>query len=557
MSSKNDFDLVGIGSVFDQPLQVPKYQREYSWGKQEVNQLLEDIGEAKSAGNRYFLGTIVTVKNTETGRIDVIDGQQRLTTVSLIYRALISKLQALNASARLIRKIEEERLSAFHKDTEDEEPKLILNIDDDEFYRRLMNFSDGEAQPVKPSHKKLKDALKNATKWVSDSVKGKPESTAIAELKSLDTYLEQRAEVLLLKTNDASQAFKMFETLNDRGLRTSQADLVKSYLFGQSTTRIDDAQSRWSSMKDNLTEISDNDTVVTFLRHAIISTRAYVRAQDVFDYSRNNMKSQTSALAFLNDLENLSKSYVSTFKPESAAWTLKEAESREALKVLNLFDVQPIRPLILSLYLKFTEKELTKALKLLVAIIVRNVIAMRSRSASFEENFADAALEVYKGNLKTAENLKTKLSRFIVSDSDFKKFFESATVSNASLARYYLRALEQQQNAEANTWYIIKDDATQITLEHILPKSFPKSGWKSFDTDLHRAYRNRIGNLCLLDGPSNHSDGSDPFASKKKSYGKSLLSTTNSLSGIADWTTATINRRQENLSTLAIEVWKT
>ncbi|GHA97375.1 hypothetical protein GCM10009069_20310 [Algimonas arctica] len=111
--SGNDFDLVGIGGVLDTPLQVPKHQREYSWQNNEVQQLLDDLSEAKSSTLEYFLGTIVTVKNKDTKRLDVIDGQQRLTTISLIYSALVSELKSLQANEKVIRKIEEERLSDF------------------------------------------------------------------------------------------------------------------------------------------------------------------------------------------------------------------------------------------------------------------------------------------------------------------------------------------------------------------------------------------------------------------------------------------------------------
>ena len=80
--------------------------------------------------------------------------------------------------------------------------------------------------------------------------------------------------MVLLQAQNASQAFKMFETLNDRGMKTNQADLVKSYLFGQSGSRINESIARWSSIRDNVEEVSDDDRLINFLRHAFIIIRS-------------------------------------------------------------------------------------------------------------------------------------------------------------------------------------------------------------------------------------------------------------------------------------------
>ncbi len=97
------------------------------------------------------------------------------------------------------------------------------------------------------------------------------------------SYLEHSAQVILLRAHDQSRAFKMFETLNDRGLRTSQADLVKSYLFGLAEKQVGLAQSKWSNMLENLQDLGDDDPQVSFLRHYLIAFSGFVRADGVYD----------------------------------------------------------------------------------------------------------------------------------------------------------------------------------------------------------------------------------------------------------------------------------
>src|SRR6185312_15868393 len=146
--------------------------------------------------------------------------------------------------------------------------KLMLNIDDNEFFSKLIATEPqppSELKPTRSSHRLLVNATKAAREWVRDLAKTLSAADQPARLNDWIAYIEFNATVILLKTQNGAQAFKMFETLNDRGLKTSQADLVKSYLFGQSGSRIGEAQARWSSMRDNLEELVGDDIAINFL----------------------------------------------------------------------------------------------------------------------------------------------------------------------------------------------------------------------------------------------------------------------------------------------------
>ena len=106
---------------------------------------------------------------------------------------------------------------------------------------------------------------------------------APATLNNWIDYLERSAQVILLRAHDQSRAFKMFETLNDWGLRMSQADLVKNYLFGLTDEQVGSAQAKWSNMLENLQDLGDDDPQVSSLPHYLIAFSGFVRADGVYD----------------------------------------------------------------------------------------------------------------------------------------------------------------------------------------------------------------------------------------------------------------------------------
>lgn len=139
---------------------MPKYQREYSWKTKEVNQLLEDLAGAKLDRRDYFLGTIVTIgAEGSSSALEVVDGQQRLTTVTLILAAIRNHLikHGTGKSAIIVESIDNDFLSTIDRAKGERVPKLTLNIDDNDFFTALM-ASRGDftkITPTKISHRLL------------------------------------------------------------------------------------------------------------------------------------------------------------------------------------------------------------------------------------------------------------------------------------------------------------------------------------------------------------------------------------------------------------------
>jgi hypothetical protein len=553
-----EFTHCGIGDVLKlNKLKVPPHQREYSWTSAEIEQLLIDFSDAKATGREHFLGTVVTIQDSAGGALQIVDGQQRLTTTAIFLSEIRNYLSPDESADLIVESINNDFLSIIDRKTRQRMPRLTLNTDDNDFFIDLIDkgLDHEELKPTRDSHDLLIESARTSRDWVRKLASTHSKNEVADRLNDWLEFIEQDAKVVLLKVSDGSQAFKMFETLNDRGLRTSQADLVKSYLFGQSGSRIAEAQSRWSSMRDNLQELKDGDGAINFLRHVLIATKKFARTENVYDETQTSIRGEAASVAYLADLERLSRVYVSTFQSDSSHWDTYSQKSKDAIKLYNRFDPKPVRPLLLSLALKFSQKEFERSIQLIVCLTVRATVTGKNRSGIIETTYGAAALDIYNDRVTNITELKKALEKVAVDDLEFEKAFSITRSAKPDYARYYLRALEAADKNEKEPWYVVNEDNTAVTLEHILPKNPDSGNWPQFDEDDHRRMFKRMGNLCLMQKTSNSNAGNESFEIKKTEYSISPLLLTSSLAKLNDWTPDEIESRQTKLAKLAIKAW--
>jgi len=346
----------------------------------------------------------------------------------------------------------------------------------------------------------------------------------------------------------------MFETLNDRGLRTSQADLIKNYLFGRSGERFQEVQNRWAYMRGALESLDDDDNTVNFLRHALIAVRGYLRESHVYDAVQDMVKGEQAAVTFASTLENLANAYVATFNPEHDHWNGYSDSVRRAIEVLNLLNIKPMRPLLLSISSKFSQRESALAFQFAIALGVRLMIASTTRSGSVENPLAAASNDVFLGKIESAAALKAKLADITPSDEEFRVEFETTRVAASRMARYYLRSLEMAAKGETEPWFIPTDDRSIINLEHVLPKK-PLVNWPNFTAEEVPVWVNRLGNQALMRARDNSDLQSDDFGRKKAIYAASPYILTSQISDLADWNCDAVAERQRALAVLAVKTW--
>ena len=549
------FEQAGIGSVLQQNLlRVPPNQREYAWTEREVGQLFTDIARAIDARTDYFLGTIVTIPRP-TGFLEVVDGQQRLATSAILLSAI--RLYMKEIGEGMLEQAVGDFLTGIDRSRRMRVPRMTLNTLDHDLFRAIVTFEgDGELpEPSLESHKLLLDAYQQARSHVRRIVAPLDSRDHGDRLNAWVTFLESRARVVLLKVPDDSDAYRMFETLNDRGLRTSQADLIKNYLFGRAGERIQEVQDRWAFMRGTLETIDEDDLTVIFLRHALIVQHGYQREADVYNTVQATIRSEDEAAGLGVDLDRLASLYAATFNPEHETWNPHPTSAREAIRVLNVLNIRPLRPTVLAVVACIENSHaLTESLRFLLSLGVRLLVASSTRSGAVEIPLANAAHSIWQGNISSAVELKASLSQITPSDEEFRVAFERARVSNPRLARYYLRSLETAARNEAEPWFIPTDDGTVINLEHVLPRR-PGKGWPQFSDEEVRLYSTKLGNLTLMRASDNSTAKSTGFEEKMNLYAQSPYLLTSGIADYQQWTAQAVSARQEYLARLALKAW--
>jgi len=551
------FEELGLGSLLKRyRLRVPPNQREYAWEEREITDLFQDLALAINSGNPYFLGTIVTIPREE-GTLEVVDGQQRLATTAILLAAIRDYAREREEEF-LVKSLDTEFLCGIDRDKRQLFPNLTLNHDDNELFAQIITnpLEEGSGfTPQRASHDRLLYAQSEARAQVQRIVAPFDSKEHGDVLNRWVSYIEFQAQAILLKVPSDADAFKMFETLNDRGLRTSQADLIKNYLFGHSGERVGEVQTRWSYMRGALESTSDDPEItMTFLRHALITQQGYLRKADVYDAVQDTVKSEQAAVTLAASLENLSTAYVATFNLDHERWNDYPAAGRKSVEVLNLFDIKPMRPLMLGIAAAMEPKEGASAFRFLIALGVRLMIASSTRTSSVELPLAEASQLVADGKIEDASTLRKQLLDITPGDDAFREAFETAKVSNARLARYYLRSMEISAKEESEPWFVPQDDPQIINLEHVLPKK-PTDDWTQFSPEDVSRLVTRIGNLALLRSSSNSDFKSADFSEKRTTYSESPYLLTKMLADAEDWTEEAIIERQKHLANLAVSTW--
>ena len=552
------FSELGIGNVLKQyRLKVPANQREYSWTDREVLTLFQDLAKAieDEGASEYFLGTIVTIPQSED-LLEVVDGQQRLATTAILLAQIRNYLRG--ASEGLIADSLSSFLEDIDRDKRERIPKLTLNLDDNEFFTAMINSTMGGEwpDPVRSSHRLIAGAFSQAQGQIKKIVASFDKKDHGDVLNRWIRFLEHGAQIILLRVSTDTNAYRMFETLNDRGLKTSQADLVKNYIFGKSGDREPEAQQAWARTKSTLEALDDDDITVTFLRQAMIAMRGHLREKDVYDAVQKRAKGPQTCIQFLTSLESLAAIYVAIFNPEHEQWNSYPDSMRRAIQTLNLLNIRTLRPLMLACAAKLTPREAAESFRMFISWGVRLIVASSTSRGAVEEKLAGAARLVFSEELSDAAALQKKLGTIIPVDEQFRKAFEGATVSKAALARYYLRSLEMAAQSEQSPWFVPNDDKQIINLEHVMP-SVPGAGWENADEDTVRFYSKRIGNLALLLAKSNSDLKNSEFSKKKAVYADSPYVLTRQIADVDDWGADEISARQKGLAKLALQAWPT
>ncbi|MEO6755446.1 MAG: DUF262 domain-containing HNH endonuclease family protein [Chthoniobacteraceae bacterium] len=543
-------------------LKVPLNQREYKWEEDNVLDMLQDLANAMR--NRlpfHFMGTIVMTKKGDE-EWEIADGQQRLATTTIIFSAIRDIFLEMEDEKRA-QSFEQEFLFGIDADSADVVARLTLNADDNHFfYNRIVirpKDRPSEVTARLSSHKRLQSAYQLVREYLRD-LQGQVGSQFTETLLEWRRYLLGGAKVLLLKVPESKWAFIMFATMNDRGIKTSQVDLVKNHLFQESDKRIDEAQRAWSAMRGVIESISDDDDdlVMEYMRWIACIVYGITREKEVFDRIAEKSKGPVNAVNMLASFETMANDYAALFNPEHPKWNAYSPEIRDVVSVLIDLDVKQMRPLLLSVAKNFSPTELVKTFKALISWAVRMTIAGGSKAGRLDSFYANLAHRVNSTAAKDAINSYAELlaaaKTVIPSDAEFRSEFETLRVKQSKTARYYLRCLERTAQGTKEPAWVPNADTGAVNLEHVMPRTVC-DGWQATAQDVE-THANRLGNLTLLQASQNVSLDRLPFAEKKAVLAQSTYLLTAMIGErFEQWTTVEIEARQKKLAEYAAATW--
>jgi hypothetical protein len=550
-------DLGGIGKgIADGDLAVPLYQRSYAWRVENANELFQDVGTAIAEKEpEYFLGSIILIRGADARR-EVVDGQQRLATTMILIAAIRDYFLTKGDKNRAD-DLERDYLGTRDLKTQEWTPKLRLNeLDHDYFTKRILSRPDSTDRAVeatRDSHRRLDAGARAAAEHIGALAKTRSNPTE--HLVDWVIYFKTHVRVIWVRVPDDTNAFTIFETLNDRGLELAISDLLKNYLFHRAEDRIGEVQHRWIAMHGTLEAVEDETIVVPFVRHLWSSMHGITREKELYNRIKNTISSKQAAVDLAGTLKNGARTYAAILNTNDELWTTYGHTARSHMVTLNLLGMVQMRPLLLAILDKFAVPEVRASLRVLVSWAVRFLITGGLGGGTLEGHYSAQAVNVRDGAIKGAKGLANAMGDVVPSDSEFRKQAEVITVSKSHLARYYLQALERQARGESQPELVPNPNEEEINLEHILPQNPGTTGWGHIPVEIARASARRLGNLVLLREAANNAAGNASFAQKKPTFAASEFKLTSMVAKHSGWGLAEIEERQKHLANLAIKTW--
>lgn len=547
-------DLISNGKIY----RVPPFQRDYSWTEENWEDLWQDILilHHDPTASHYMGAIVLQSSGTSAKEFTIIDGQQRLATLSIIAIAVIERIQQL-VEQEVDPEANRERQEILKRTyLADRDPrslryssKLLLNENNDGFYKsNLINLR----KPQNPrSLQKSNQLLWQAFEYFSRQLEGL--TNFIQNGEKLATFLTdtvaQRLLFIQINVEDELNAYTVFETLNARGIELSSTDLLKNYLFSrfQGPDDLEQAQRQWGQIVSTV----QMEKFPEFLRYYLSLHHSRVRRERLFKLVRESVKNTQQAFDLLDQLENYSSLFVALSNPNDEFWR-DTPENRPYIRELNLFRVKQVYPALFAAYQKFAAGDFTRLLKLATQISFRYSVVSSLNPNELEKLYNTAAISITRGDITSPRQVFEALRSVYVSDEKFQQDFSLLSISTRGQKKKLVQYILYKFEADASRIDVNEDS---FSIEHILPES-PSEDWRQNFTDAQiEEMVYRLGNLTPLEPSFNRDIGQKPYPMKRERYQQSVYVLTQQVMA-EEWTPDAIANRQRDLAKRAVHVWK-
>lgn len=549
--------LMGNGLIYT----IPRFQRDYSWTDTEWDDLwmdLADVLESLSESSHY-MGYLVLQSN-DSKNFDVIDGQQRLTTLSVLLLAVLYNLNKLiedgvepDRNKQRQDQLRNSFIGYLDPVTLIPRSKLTLNRNNNHLYQAYLVPL---LPPPRRNLKATEHLLRKASDWFNARVLEKygrqREGSVLAK------FIDQLADRLfftVITVSDELNAYKVFETLNARGVKLSSTDLLKNYLFsvvhGQSgdERELQELENRWEILVGKMGSESFPD----FLRTHWNSRNKFVRHSELFKRLRDQIQDREAVFKLLRNMEADADTYAALSNPEDILWN---SDQKQFIYDLKMFSVSQLFSLLLAAHRTFNEADFTTLLKVCSVISFRyNVIGGLATNEQ-ERVYNAVAEKIANGTLATISLVIQELRVIYINDDQFKAAFsekqmKTTQARNRRIVRYLLFSIEKQVSGNDFDF-----ESEIYNIEHIIPEN-PAEGWEYINDREHEQLVYRLGNMTIMNAAQNRELGNSGFEIKKTAFAKSQFHITNKIAAENNiWNAERIAARQRWLANQAITIWK-
>lgn len=541
---------------------IPRFQRPYSWDKDNIDEFWND--SVMENENDYFIGSIVVYK-TDGSKFGIVDGQQRLTTITMILCALRDAYikQGFRDNAlgvhNLIERVDLYNKKQFILQTETSYPYFqehIQKIDDPEIIVKLKE----EEINLEKGFEIINNYITAAINDISENSKIKKEKKSTEIEKQLN-HIRDRIlglKVIYIELDDEDDAYVIFETLNTRGKDLNVSDLVKNYLtklIKVNNANVDLAKDKWSNIRTIITGSSNDIDIDTFIHQVWLSKYEFTTLKTLYKKIKKQVK-KANAKTFLDELTTDAETYRTIIEPSYYQWNKNDWAIKESLEALNLFRVTQQMPMVLSIMREYKTGNLKPkhTLEILQSIeyfhYVFTAITSQRSSGGISMMYSSSARELYlagtpETKILVIRQLQDKMRAKLPSQGEFVLNFQNLTYTNQftkqkKLIQYSLKKINQHLDKGG-----VSVDYDKMTIEHIASQSKGKAnGIKYYGT---------IGNLLLVDKNLNGSLDAKDFTTKHSKLTASKVFLDEIISKASKWEDQEIRSRGEFLGRLAFE----
>lgn len=557
--SLGSYELKTIDKVLTtvDKLRVPFFQRPYSWKKAEQIQFFDDLIRIHDEKiENYFIGSLF-FQGEDSDSI-IIDGQQRLTTIT-IFIAVIRDILKENNDERYS-DIENKYLGEKDLITQEPFDKLRLNDINYDFFKKIILKRDKPEKKVQ-LYKGLKninesnilifECYNSFNKLLKKRIKSKEHPKNINELLFLLKTLLNKFQALTVSVTDENEAFTIFETLNDRGLDLTIADLLKNYLFsiiykGNDEDFLKALVRKWDSMVENL-----GKDITGFFKHYWNSKNDPISEKQIFKALKNKIKTRKQVKEFLNEIYKEAEVYYFLLNPEHSYWKNNEIEN--LLEEISTLGIRQCLPVLLVSTLKFKETDFIKTLNSCIGLSFRYSTVCNLHNNKLERVYSKVSKAIRTGEIKSNSKVRGELKNLNPNNSVYDESFKNLSFKNNKTPRYILKKMSDSLDTGKE---IIAAD--KVTLEHIIPiqiEETHKEELKKIKIN-HREVIYKLYNMTILGEEYNSKSSSKKFAEKLVMYKKSKLPINKEIISYSKWTRHEIVKWTEYLLQLSKINWK-